>query len=525
MRSQPRTNSELRPPQRVITPGRGFWPRRGDIVQNGLFTSSFFNLAKPLIERVERRINRWLDHGIGRVWVVAVSGGSDSVGLLRVLCQIAEPVGLSLSVAHLDHGVRGGAARGDATFVAELARSLGLPVDLSQWQPARAAHFESDARRARYDWLTQVARERGAGAVAVGHTRDDQAETILHRILRGTGPRGLAGIPGRRTLTTEPKVALVRPLLGSSRRGIRAFLNAIGQPFREDETNALMTRTRSRIRHDLLPKLAAEYNPAVDRALLRLGAISASLAHAIDRDASAAAQSAIISVTDDCLVLKHPFLQSSPRFLVTEILRVLWRRAGWPEGSMSAHRWRRLASLIRLNEIKPVVIGARVLVSSDGSFLVLSRSPTPKTSGPSTPLRVEIPLSIPGRIEVPWADCCIDAWEVGMGEVVADEVVDFDQVAGALYVRAAVPGDRFDPLGMGGKGMPLADFFRGRRVSPARRARTPLVCDQSGIVWVAGHRIAERVKETSRTERRVKFRLAPGGAAGLGTSDSRAADV
>ena len=438
------------------------------------------------------------------------------MGLLRVLGQIAEPLGLSLSVAHLDHGVRGGAARGDAAFVAELARSLGLPVDLGQWQPTRGAHFEADARRARYEWLAQITRARGASAVAVGHTRDDQAETILHRIVRGTGPRGLAGIPARRLLAAEPKLALVRPLLGVSRRAIRVFLNAIGQPFREDETNASLTRTRTRIRHDLLPKLAAEYNPAVSRALVRLGALSGSFARAVDRDAQAIARSAIISVTHDSLVLKHAFLRSRTRFLVTEVLRMLWRRAGWPEANMSARRWRRLASLIRLSEIKPVAIGARVLVSSDGSSLMLSRLPRAGTRQPGTVSPVEIALGVPGRIDVPWAGCSIDAWEGGRSEGVADEVVDFDQVGGGLFVRAAMAGDRFDPLGMDGKSMPLADFFRGRRVSIARRARTPLVCDQRGIVWVAGHRIAERVKETSQTERRLRLRLARDSASGVG---------
>jgi tRNA(Ile)-lysidine synthase len=476
-------------------------------------------LTNHWIKRIECRIKRWLDQGISRAWVVAVSGGSDSVGLLRVLCQIAEPLGLCLSVAHLDHGVRGAAAQGDAAFVAELARSLGLALDLGQWQPSRTAHFESDARRARYDWLKQVARARGAGALAVGHTRDDQAETILHRILRGTGPRGLAGIPARRILATDPKLALVRPLLGVSRRGIRAFLSAIGQPFREDETNAVRTRTRSRIRHDLLPKLAAEYNPAVSRALVRLGSLSGSLAHSARRDAQAAAGSSIISVTHDCLVLKHAFLQSSPRFLLTEVLRVLWKRACWPEASMSARRWRRLASLVRLKEITPVVIGARVLVSSDGLILKLSRLPRPDTLEPSKHLHVEIPLSIPGRIDVPWADCSIDAWEDEESGGVADEVVDFDQVETPLFVRSALVGDRFDPLGMGGKSMPLADFFRGRRVSLAWRARTPLVCDQRGIVWVTGHRIAERVKETSQTKQRLRLRLAGGDATGVDRSD------
>ena len=196
---------------------------------------------KPWIKRIERRITRWLAHDVSRVWVVAVSGGGDSVGLLRVLCQVAQPLGLILSVAHLDHGVRGEAARADAAFVAELAQSLGLPVDVGQWQPVRAGHFESDARRARYDWLVQVARARGAGAVAVGHTRDDQAETILHRIVRGTGPRGLAGIPERRKLAVEPRLFLVRPFLRVSRGEIREFLSSMDQPFREDESNRALT--------------------------------------------------------------------------------------------------------------------------------------------------------------------------------------------------------------------------------------------------------------------------------------------
>src|SRR5262249_29845794 len=145
-----------------------------------------------------------------------------------------------------------------------------------------------------------------------------------------------------------------------------------------------LTRTRSRIRHDLLPKLAAEYNPAVSRALVRLGALSGSLARAVDRDASGVARDSLISMRNDCLVLKHPFLCDSPRFLVTEALRVLWRRAGWPEASMSARRWRRLASLIRQNDFKPVAIGAGVQVSSDGAFLLLSRSPALFTPEEST---------------------------------------------------------------------------------------------------------------------------------------------
>jgi tRNA(Ile)-lysidine synthase len=409
------------------------------------------------IEKIERGIGRWLDQRTSRVWVVAVSGGGDSVGLLRVLCQLARPLGLDLSVAHLDHGVRGEAARADALFVAALADSLGLPLDLGEWQPARTGHFESDARRARYDWLMQIARARGAGAIAVGHTRDDQAETILHRILRGTGPRGLAGIPARRPLCADPRLTLVRPLLRVSRREIREFLAAIDQPFREDETNAALSRTRSRIRHDLLPKLAAEYNPAVSEALVRLGELSASLERAIGRDARAAA-------------------------------------------NMSAGRWHRLAAMIESPEIQPCVIGARVEVSSEGLFVLLRRLPKTQASVSTLRSQLEISLALPGRTEIPWAGCIIHA-ETGesRGES-PSEVVDFDQVSGRVFVRGPLAGDRFDPLGMGGKTMPLADFFRGRRVPLRRRGQTPLVCDQAGIIWVVGHRIAERVKATKQTE-------------------------
>src|SRR5215213_2484536 len=163
---------------------------------------------------------RWRAAGLGPGCVVAVSGGSDSVGLLRVLHELGPALGMELSVAHLDHGVRGDAARADAEFVAGLAGSLGLAFDLGHWQPARAGHFEADARRARYAWLAGIAQARGASTVAVGHTRDDQAETILHRVLRGTGPRGLAGMPARRPLSGA--IALVRPLLRVGRDDVRS---------------------------------------------------------------------------------------------------------------------------------------------------------------------------------------------------------------------------------------------------------------------------------------------------------------
>jgi tRNA(Ile)-lysidine synthase len=331
--------------------------------------------AEPWIERIERRIKRWCGRAkLGRAWVVAVSGGGDSVALLRLLHRIAPKIGLKLSAAHLNHGARGEASRADAVFVAELAASLQLPCDIGKWRPVRPAHFEADARRARYAYLIEAARAREASVVAVAHTSDDQAETILHRIVRGTGLRGLAGMPWRRNLALVPQITLVRPLLDVSRRALREYLGDMGQPFHEDETNADMQKTRARIRHDLLPRLAAEYNPRVTEALVRLGAHAAALQRSLDADLDELERAAVSKKEADCVVLKRECLDSLPAFLRCEVLRRVWRLAGWPEQGMTARRWWRLAALVRREETPKVAIGAGVVASADGNFLVLGRS-------------------------------------------------------------------------------------------------------------------------------------------------------
>jgi tRNA(Ile)-lysidine synthase len=425
-----------------------------------------------------------------------------------VLHELAPRVDLRLSVAHLDHGSRGEASRFDAEFVAELAAALGLPFDLGRWRPTRAKHFETEARRARYDWLVQVARARGAAAVAVGHTRDDQAETILHRIVRGTGLRGLSGIPWRRRLATDPDVALVRPLLAASRDEIRHDLAERGQSFREDETNADLTRTRARIRHDLLPKLAAEYNPRIAEALVRLGGHAAGCRRAIEADARRIERAAVVSFQDGLFVLKQDFLVSLPDFLRVEVLRRLWRRAGWPEGGMSARRWRRLAALVRSREIPRTEIGAGVTIVTEKFFLILWRSRPVTVVAPGAVPVEPVHLEAPGVASVPWAGGRVVA-TYDDGEP-AGEWIDADRVHSPLTIRPPVPGDRFEPLGMDGRSMPLADFFRGRGVPQDRRVRIPLVCDRQGIVWVVGHRIADRVKLTGATWRRMGLRWEAG---------------
>jgi tRNA(Ile)-lysidine synthase len=432
---------------------------------------------------------------------VAVSGGSDSVGLLRALHALAPGLGLELSVAHLDHGARGEAGRRDAAFVSELAGSLGLPCDLGEWAPTRPAHFEADARRARYAWLTDVARGRGAAAVAVGHTRDDQAETILHRVVRGTGLRGLAGIPRRRPLAAG--LTLVRPLLDVGRDDIRAYLAACGQPFRDDATNADVARTRARIRHELLPRLAADYNPKVADALVRLGSFAEASERLRGRGHRACLRVALVEAGAERIVLRRRPLAGMHPHESAEVVRLAWRRAGWPERGMRAEHWGALGGLARADAGRVQVAGGAEGRAERGRLVLTRRA----AADPVTPpVREAAPLPVPGA--TPW----------GSGRVVAtlgpeaprDETVDLDALVLPLVVRAPAAGDRFDPLGMDGHTTPLSDFLRGRRVPRSGRGAVPLVCDQAGIVWVVGHRIAHRVRTRRTTARPVGLRWVEG---------------
>jgi tRNA(Ile)-lysidine synthase len=291
-----------------------------------------------LVEKVRRRLDR---AGLGAAGVVAVSGGADSVALWRALTESgAGP----LVVAHLNHGLRGQESDADEAFV----RGLGAEVRAARLDVAAAAraeggNLEAVARRLRYDWLAGVARETGSAWVATGHTADDQAETVLHRMLRGTGLRGLRGIAPRRPLPGG--VELIRPLLDVTRAEVLAYLAVMGQPFREDRTNADPSFTRNRIRHELLPLLAGRYNTGVVGVLGRLAEQADEVFADEERRARELLAAAELPRAGHLVVLDRVRLTAAPRHLVREAFRVLWEREGWPVAGMGFEHWERLADL------------------------------------------------------------------------------------------------------------------------------------------------------------------------------------
>jgi tRNA(Ile)-lysidine synthase len=314
------------------------------------------NRPSAMVRQVEQALRRL---GVAGRGVVAVSGGPDSVALLRALRE-ARGIG-PLVAAHLNHQLRGSEGDADETFVRELCAGWSLECRCRRIDVRAAAggdNLEAAARRLRYEWLAQVAAEWGAGWVATGHTADDQAETVLHRLLRGTGLKGLRGIAARRALA--PGVALVRPLLTTTRAEVMTYLNEAGQAYRQDSSNLDPAFTRNRIRHQLLPLLASEYNPEIVACLSRLAGQAEEAYAGEAEEARALLGAAEMPRAGAVLVFDAGRLDQAPRQRLREMFRLLWEREGWPAGAMGFEAWERVAATARGEAVGDLPGGVRV---------------------------------------------------------------------------------------------------------------------------------------------------------------------
>ena len=315
----------------------------------------------PLVRQVEQVLRR---SGVAGGLVVAVSGGPDSVALLRALREV-RGVG-PLVAAHLNHQLRGDESDADEAFVRDLCAGLSLDCRCERRDMRAEAggdNLEAVARRLRYEWLVRVAGEAGAGWVATGHTADDQAETVLHRLLRGTGLKGLRGIAVRRELA--PGVALVRPLLTTTRTEVMAYLNEIGQAYRQDSTNLDPAFTRNRIRHRLLPLLAVEYSPEIVACLSRLAEQAEEVYAAEEEQARTLLATAELPRAGAVLVFDAGQLAAAPRQRVREMFRLVWEREGWSMGAMGFDAWERVAAAA-LGETGPADLPGGVRIRRRG---------------------------------------------------------------------------------------------------------------------------------------------------------------
>ena len=460
----------------------------------------------PLEAKVKAALERGGYAGSDSLLVVAVSGGPDSVTLLHALLRFRETAGLRLHVAHLNHNFRGEEAYEDARFVASLAQELGLPATVDKADPvayqrdAGISSFEEAARELRYGFLSRVAADDKPAAVALGHNADDQAETVIMHIIRGSGLHGLRAmeeLSAWRSRDGASRVALFRPLLQVTKAETADYCRRRGISFREDTGNLLSRFTRNRVRHQLLPALRS-YNPRIGDALVRLANLASLEADYLDKEVSrlwpsvSGQEQGWLTLDSDLLASFHPL-----------IARLMLRRAY----ELVAGDTRRLQE-VHLEDM------AGFLGSPAGRVLDLPRGLRLHAGYGRLLLGkgVELPCPFPifeGEhfLNLPTAagevTTDLPAWMVTARRATSTGVPPEDSfqarldpnavAAGQLLVRTRLPGDRFQPTGMPAA-KKLQDFFVDLKVPRSWRDRVPLLVADRGIAWVVGYRVAEWAK-------------------------------
>ena len=303
--------------------------------------------------------------------LVAASGGADSVALLRGLVEIRDAGEGRLIAAHFNHRLRGAESDGDQAFVEQLGRELGVKVVTGQREGEGVA--EEALREARYEFLNQMSGVYGARYVATAHTADDQVETVLLNVLRGTGLAGLAGIPRIRQLAES--TTLIRPLLEVTRGQVLEYLAALGQPFREDASNRSLQYTRNRLRHELLPLLERDYNPQVREALRRLSQLAGEADDELSGRAARYRDFMPRTVSGGVELMTAP-LELLSDYMVRTFFQVIWGEQGWPLQDMTLERWQQLAQFARATAPPPQMFPGGIRAEKQGDVMRLTRNPT-----------------------------------------------------------------------------------------------------------------------------------------------------
>jgi tRNA(Ile)-lysidine synthase len=422
----------------------------------------------------------------GRV-AVALSGGPDSVALLYLLRELEDRGDLVVAgAAHFNHQLRGPASDDDEAFCRQLASDLRLPIevgagDVRAWARAERRSIEDAARRMRYHFLADATHRLAADAVAIGHSRDDQAETFLLRLLRGAGTRGLGSI--------RPKAGIViRPLIDVARAELRQFAADRGLIFRDDATNADVSIPRNRIRHELLPYLEREFTPGIAAVLAREAVLAQEDEERLQGEAIESAASIVITATGSSTINTRELASLHPA-VASRVARSALQQLAGDRFIGFEHIQRFLAFARDGGEGRSLSLPGQQAVHK-GSLLLLRREPD-RQRAVSNLQRLLLP--VPGEVVLNRPRIALSAaWTDGALPILADHSAMVKGVTGGLSVRFRTPGDRFEPPGLGGRSKKLQDYLVDRKVARAERDSLPLIVDgDDRILWVVGHGVAE----------------------------------
>ncbi len=456
-----------------------------------------------MLEKVAETIEKYSMFDRGDVVAVAVSGGLDSTVLLHALSCLKEELGVKLVVCHLNHGLRGEESKRDYSFVEALALKLALPFEGAELRAGEllGSSTQAAAREARYAFFADTARRRSASKIALGHTLDDHAETVLMRFVKGSGPGGLKGIAPVRD-------KFVRPLIGVTREEVLRYADSHAIEHVEDSSNASDKYLRNELRHDLIPHIKERYNPNIINTLTRSALISARddeylnlLAESAYADALSEDGPLGVAFDRGKLLKMHPAV-STRVFL--KGASVLGKRS-----LLYACHINRFLDLIEGSKpnVRFMLPGGLALVR-EYDRITLSTAPL------RPPATFDMPIAVPGTTGVEEAGFVVSATIAeppsakALGTAPMTAFFDYDAIPGDVSIRNLKPGDTMVPMGMRGR-KKLKDIFIDSKVPVSKRAHTPVLYAGGRVIWAVGLRQSDNYKVLKSTSRALKIKCTP----------------
>lgn len=446
----------------------------------------------------------------GETVLVAVSGGPDSVSLLYLLYRLRSELNISLHIAHLNHQLRGHESDADERYVADLARDLNIPAtienrDVAKYQSEHHLSLEEAAREVRYSFLTETAQLLGIDKVAVGHTLNDQVETILLHIIRGTGTQGLIGLQPRRVMQfSERRVTIIRPLLNIKREETEEYCSKLHLTPCLDTSNLSLSPLRNRVRRELLPLLQS-YNAGVFESILRVSQIAGDDLSFLEAETEKVKTSILHKEGNLLIFNKSGFLELAPA-LQRQLLRQTILELLGTLKDIEARHIEEILGALKKPAGKHIILPEGLIFGVEYGRYWLGFHPEELIPWPQ--LSGEFNINVPGKT-------CVSGWTIEAAVMSRERITerqvasvsnafsayfDNDKVAGPIKMRARRRGDRFQPLGMT-QLKRVGEFMLDAAIPQTWRERVPVIYSPQQIIWLAGWRIDDRVKVTDNTRR------------------------
>ncbi len=446
--------------------------------------------------------------------IVGVSGGPDSLALLHLLAQMTSS--RRLLVAHLNHGLRP-SADAEAEFVRITAEKWGIPcviekTDVANWARDQGLSLEEAGRNKRYQFFARLAAENNISLVAVGHHADDQVESILMHILRGSGLAGLRGMLPFGPMPGAPEVTLIRPFLQVDRAEIEEYCRQNDLRPLQDASNQDTTFFRNRLRHELIPILA-DYNPQIKGRLQHMAAVISADYQLLDQLVDKTWTELILEENDNWLSLDRAGWLALPLGMKRSLLRkAVWRL----QPSLRDVSFQTIEQARLIVEEGPTgsqaTLPGGLILTVEFDRLTLAADPnTIPLEYPQMAVDTLFPLPVPGQLSLAnqWEIEATNADTISLDHVLATKDpwrVYVDVKDQPLMVRPRKPGERFQPLGMEGHSARVQDVMINRKIPGRARPLWPIVASPNHLIWLVGHHIDERAKTTAESRHIVQLR-------------------